>query len=80
MEHRKKISPQIPYGWEQDPEDKSYIQSVPEELENLHHILHLMKEREVSSHFGADWLYATTGRPISAGGLRKILKTYDTKE
>lgn len=72
----KRTSSTIPYGFKLS-KDPKYLEAVPEELEELEHIKTLVKTKSLSLRDAADWLYHSTGRPISHVGLKKIIDKDD---
>tara|TARA_R100000353_G_C6434833_1_gene176932 strand:+ start:142 stop:555 length:414 start_codon:yes stop_codon:yes gene_type:complete len=68
-----RFSRQIPFGYEQDPDDPDILNPIEEQLEALEQAKEYLKTcsfREV-----ARWLSATTGRRISFQGLHKIVRS-----
>ena len=65
----------IPWGFEEDPEDTKYIRPIVKQLEALDYIAEALQREEFSYTEGAEWLVFTTDRPLTASGLRKIIAT-----
>ena len=66
---RKRVNPQIPFGYKVDREDNQLLLPIPDELDSLEEAkehLKLCSYREV-----ARWLSQITGRRISHVGLYK---------
>ena len=64
-----RVSPQVPFGYEIDPDDDEWLKPIPKELELLELAKKHLKQysyREVSA-----WLSTQSGRRISHTGLRK---------
>lgn len=70
---RKGLARSAPWGYKEDPDDKSHWLPIPEQLDCL---LEAKKfySRGCSYRDIADWLSAKTGRPISHMGLFKRWK------
>lgn len=63
-----RVSPQVPFGYEIDPDDDEWLKPIPKELELLELAKKHLKQysyREVSA-----WLSTQSGRRISHTGLR----------
>ena len=64
-----RVSPQVPFGYEIDPDDDEWLKPIPKELE----LLELAKKhlKQYSYREVAAWLSTQSGRRISHTGLRK---------
>ena len=67
-----KVSKNIPFGYEIDPEDEDWLNPIPEQLE----LLELAKKhvKQYSLRQVAAWLTTQSGRKISHVGLIKRIK------
>jgi hypothetical protein len=64
-----RVGRHIPFGYEQDPEDKDILQPIPEQLEMLEQAKRYLAE--YSLRLVARWLTEQSGRYISHVGLNK---------
>ena len=66
-----RVSQYIPFGYEIDPEDNSWLNPIPEELE----LLELAKKhvKQYSLRQVSAWLTTQSGRSITHDGLKKRL-------
>jgi len=64
-----RLTHQVPFGYEIDPEDNEWLKPIPKELE----LLELAKKhlKQYSYREVAAWLSTQSGRKISHSGLRK---------
>jgi len=69
-----KISPRVPWGYKDDPDDPERLIPIDEQLECLIEAIYFLKS--CSSRAVATWLVEKTGRPISHTGLLKIIDEY----
>ena len=74
-ERRSKGS--VPFGYEIDPEDSSYVIPNEEQLDILKTVEESIVVGSISLRDGSAWLKYKTGRDISHKGLqKKIIKKY----
>ena len=66
----KRSSSTIPFGYKLN--DNNTLDEVPEELEALASIVHMIKDNSLSLREGSMYLTDLTGRSISHTGLKKI--------
>jgi hypothetical protein len=64
-----RVGRHIPFGYEQDPDDKDILQPIPEQLEMLEQAKRYLAE--YSLRLVARWLSEQSGRYISHVGLNK---------
>ena len=66
-----RLTHQIPFGYEIDPEDEDWLKPISKELE----LLELAKKhlKQYSYREVAAWLSTQSGRRISHSGLRKLI-------
>lgn len=69
-----RISRIIPWGYEEDPEDRDVLLPIPFELDALELAKKYIKSGEYSYRNVADWLSHETGRRISHMGLKKRIE------
>jgi len=61
----------VPWGYEQDPDDRQILLPIPEQLDLLEEAKEHLKQYSLRDV--ANWLHKESGRPISATGLRNRL-------
>lgn len=64
-----RVGRHVPFGYEQDPDDKDILQPIPSELEMLEQAKRYLAE--YSLRMVARWLSEQSGRYISHVGLKK---------
>ena len=64
-----RISKKVPFGYRIHPEDDSWLQPIPEELEAFELAKRHLKQYSLRDV--ANWLTKQTGRPISHMGLKQ---------
>lgn len=67
-----RIGRQIPWGYEQDPEDEDILLPIPDELELMEQAKKFLKQ--YSYRQVAAWLSEQSGKPISHVGLYNRVK------
>lgn len=67
-----RVGRQVPWGYEQDPDDPDILLPIPEELELMEQAKKFLKQ--YSYRQVAAWLSEQSGKPISHVGLYKRVK------
>lgn len=69
-----RISRIVPWGYEEDPEDRDTLLPIPFELDALERAKKYIVSGQYSYRNVADWLSHETGRRISHTGLKKRIE------
>ena len=76
-QREKRSKGSVPFGYDIDPEDSSYVIPNEEQLDVLQNVEESIVVGSISLRDGAMWLKHKTGRDISHKGLqKKIIKKY----
>jgi hypothetical protein len=77
----KRTSSTIPFGYELESENDTFLKPIPEQLEALGVAEQMIVNKEVSLQAACDWLEYKTDRRISTPGLKKhIDKKYGKRD
>ena len=76
-QREKRSKGSVPFGYDLDPEDSSYVMPNQEQLDVLQNVEESIVIGSISLRDGSAWLKYKTGRDISHKGLqKKIIKKY----
>ena len=74
----RKKSSTIPFGYEIDEDHKGFLRPVPDQLESLEQVSHLVYNKAISLSEGVQILETKTNRSLSRMGLKKLVdKKYE---
>jgi len=73
MENMRKHKGRVPFGYEKDPDNPSFLKEIPTQIEVLNEIKSLITANVLSLREGSAWIYAKTGRSLSYQGLKNIV-------
>ncbi len=73
MENMRKHRGRVPFGYEKDPSNPSFLKEIPTQLEVLNEIKDLVSSNVLSLREGSAWIYEKTGRTLSYQGLKNIV-------
>ena len=67
----------VPFGYEKDLENPSFLKEIPTQLKVLDEIKGLVTTNVLSLREGSAWIYEKTGRSLSYQGLKNIVDQND---
>jgi len=70
MQSIKRRNGRVPFGYRQNPEDKTLLDPIPKQLEVLDEITDLVSQGVLSLREGSNWILHKTGRSLSYQGLK----------
>tara|TARA_Y100000361_G_scaffold138655_1_gene141036 strand:- start:7 stop:252 length:246 start_codon:yes stop_codon:yes gene_type:complete len=70
MQSIKRRNGRVPFGYEENAEDRTLLDPIPEQLEALEEIKTMVSQGVLSLREGSAWILHKTGRSLSYQGLK----------